>query len=82
MDRLVLAPIDYSILLTYTLFVLGIGWILKEKTKTSEDFFHSGHGMPGWIAGLAVLSARWGLAGVLGWEGDLGRAGADGCYSP
>ena len=34
MDRLVLAPIDYSILLTYVLFVLGIGWLLKEKTKT------------------------------------------------
>ena len=66
MDRLVLSPIDYSILLTYTLFVLGIGWILKEKTKTSEDFFHSGHGVPAWIAGLAFLSANLGAQEVMG----------------
>ncbi|MBL8236096.1 MAG: sodium:solute symporter family protein [Bryobacterales bacterium] len=66
MGRLDLAPIDYSILLTYTLFVLGIGWILKEKTKTSDDFFHSGHGVPAWIAGLAFLSANLGAQEVMG----------------
>jgi SSS family solute:Na+ symporter len=66
MERLVLAPIDYSILLTYTLFVLGIGWLLKEKTRTSEDFFHSGHGVPAWIAGLAFLSANLGAQEVMG----------------
>lgn len=66
MDRLVLAPIDYSILLTYTLFVLGIGWLLKEKTKTSDDFFHSGRGVPAWIAGLAFLSANLGAQEVMG----------------
>ena len=66
MGRLLLAPIDYSILLTYTLFVLGIGWLLKEKTKTSEDFFHSGHGVPAWIAGLAFLSANLGAQEVMG----------------
>ncbi|MBI2684852.1 MAG: sodium:solute symporter family protein [Acidobacteria bacterium] len=66
MGRLVLAPIDYSILLTYTVFVLGIGWLLKEKTKTSEDFFHSGHGVPAWIAGLAFLSANLGAQEVMG----------------
>lgn len=66
MDRLVLAPIDYSILLTYTLFVLGIGWFLKEHTRTSEDFFHSGRGIPAWIAGLAFLSANLGAQEVMG----------------
>ena len=66
MERLNLAPIDYSILLTYTLFVLGIGWLLKAKTKTSEDFFHSGHGVPAWIAGLAFLSANLGAQEVMG----------------
>jgi SSS family solute:Na+ symporter len=66
MGRLLLAPIDYSILLTYTVFVLGIGWLLKEKTKTSEDFFHSGHGVPAWIAGLAFLSANLGAQEVMG----------------
>ena len=59
MGRLVLAPIDYSILLTYTLFVLGIGWLLKEKTKTSEDFFHSGHGIPAYIIGSRNTLPRW-----------------------
>lgn len=66
MERLALAPIDYSILLTYTLFVLGIGLLLKKQTKTSADFLESGRGVPAWIAGLAFLSANLGAQEVMG----------------
>jgi solute:Na+ symporter, SSS family len=66
MERLALAPIDYSILLTYTLFVLGIGLLLKKQTKTSADFFESSRGVPAWIAGLAFLSANLGAQEVMG----------------
>ena len=66
MDSIHLMPIDYVILAVYFLFVLGIGWALRGRTKTSEDFFLSGRGIPAWVAGLAFLSANLGAQEVIG----------------
>ena len=66
MDSIRLMPIDYVILAVYFLFVLGIGWALRGRTKTSEDFFLSGRGIPAWVAGLAFLSANLGAQEVIG----------------
>ncbi len=49
-----LGYIDYTILIVYTLFVLGIGFALKRYMKTSTDFFLSGRSIPAWIAALGV----------------------------
>ena len=43
-----LGYIDYTILIVYTLFVLGIGIALKRFMKTSTDFFLSGRSIPAW----------------------------------
>src|SRR6266571_1186676 len=66
MDSIRLMPIDYVILIVYFAFVLGIGWVLKRQTKTSEDFFLSGRSIPAWVAGLAFLSANLGAQEVIG----------------
>ena len=58
--------IDYAILAVYGLFVLGIGFALKKSVKNSEDFFISGRRIPGWITGLAFLSANLGALEVMG----------------
>jgi SSS family solute:Na+ symporter len=58
--------IDYIIIITYFLFVVGVGYVLKSKAKTSEDFFLSGRSIPAWITGLAFLSANMGALEVLG----------------
>ena len=55
-----LGPIDYVILIVYTLFVLGIGFALKRYMKTSTDFFLSGRSIPAWITALAFVSANLG----------------------
>src|SRR5712691_303107 len=65
MDSIRLMPIDYVILTVYFAFVLGIGWVLKRQTKTSEDFFLSGRSIPAWVAGLAFLSANLGAQEVI-----------------
>lgn len=52
--------VDYTIIVIYISFVLGIGFSLR-KYKTSTDFFLSGRSIPAWITGLAFLSAN--LAG-------------------
>jgi SSS family solute:Na+ symporter len=58
--------IDYMFVLIYFLFVIGIGWLLKSKAKTGEDFFLSGRSIPSWITSLAFLSANLGALEVLG----------------
>src|SRR6266487_2939233 len=65
-DSIRLLPIDYVILTVYFAFVLGIGWVLKRQTRTSEDFFLSGRSIPAWVAGLAFLSANLGAQEVIG----------------
>lgn len=58
--------IDYAVLVIYSAFVLGIGFALKRNVKNSEDFFISGRRIPGWITGLAFLSANLGALEVMG----------------
>ena len=61
-----LTSIDWLIMTTYFVFVLGIGWILKRYTKTSTDFFLAGRAIPAWVCGLAFLSANLGAQEVIG----------------
>lgn len=61
-----LAWIDYSIIIIYFAFVLGIGFALKRYMKTSADFLLSGRSIPAWVAGLAFISANLGAQEVIG----------------
>jgi SSS family solute:Na+ symporter len=61
-----LAPVDYLILSLYFAFVLGIGWIVKRKVSTSEDFLTSGRSVPVWITSLAFVAANLGAQEVIG----------------
>jgi SSS family solute:Na+ symporter len=58
--------IDYTIMLIYVGFVVGIGFALKRYMKTSADFFLSGRSIPAWVAGLAFLSANLGALELVG----------------
>jgi len=61
-----LGLIDYSILIIYFLFVIGIGFALKRYMKGSTDFFLSGRSIPAWVTGLAFISANLGAQEVIG----------------
>ena len=61
-----LASVDWAILALYFAFVLGIGVVLRRGVRTSDDFFLSGRAIPGWVAGLAFLSANLGAQEVIG----------------
>jgi len=67
-----LTYLDWSIMLVYFVFVLGIGVALKRYMKTSTDFFLSGRSIPAWITGLAFISANLGAQEVIG----MGASGA------
>jgi SSS family solute:Na+ symporter len=71
-EHIQLGAIDYTILLIYFGFVLGIGWVLRRWVKSGEDFFLSGRSIPAWVAGLAFISANLGAQEVIG----MGASGA------
>ena len=58
--------VDYSIIGLYFLFVIGIGFLLKKRVKTADDFLMSGRNIPLWITSLAFISANLGAQEVLG----------------
>jgi solute:Na+ symporter, SSS family len=58
--------IDYAIIVLYFLFVIGIGFLLKRRMKTSNDFLMSNRSIPLWITSLAFISANLGAQEVLG----------------
>src|SRR5205085_686918 len=61
-----LTAIDWTIMIVYFAFVLGIGLALKRYMRTSTDFFLAGRAIPAWVCGLAFISANLGAQEVIG----------------
>jgi SSS family solute:Na+ symporter len=59
--------VDLTIVVAYFVIVLGIGFYLKGRAKTGDDFFLAGREMTAWIAGLSFLSANLGSLELMGW---------------
>jgi SSS family solute:Na+ symporter len=62
-----LSPVDLVIIVFYFVLVLAIGFYLKGRANTGEDFFLAGREMTAWIAGLSFLSANLGSLELMGW---------------
>src|SRR5215469_7293409 len=62
-----LAPVDLVIIVFYFALVLAIGFYLKRRSNTGEDFFMAGREMTAWIAGLSFISANLGALELMGW---------------
>jgi SSS family solute:Na+ symporter len=66
MQPIQLQWIDYTILVAYVAFVIGIGWTLARYMKTSSDFLTSARSIPTWVTGLAFISANLGALELVG----------------
>jgi SSS family solute:Na+ symporter len=66
MQPIQLQWIDYTILIAYVAFVIGIGWMLARYMKTSSDFLTSARSIPTWVTGLAFISANLGALELVG----------------
>ncbi len=64
--RLNMDGLDYALLATYFVVVLGIGLAARRSVRTSLDFFLSGRSMPAWVTGLAFVAANLGATEILG----------------
>ena len=70
-----LSSIDVVIVVFYFALVLSIGWYLKGRANTGEDFFMAGREMTAWVAGLSFLSANLGALELMGWAGSAYQYG-------
>src|SRR5437870_2357336 len=70
-----LSLVDYIIVAFYFVLVLAIGWYLKGRANTGEDFFMAGREMTAWVAGLSFLSANLGALELMGWAGSAYQYG-------
>jgi SSS family solute:Na+ symporter len=70
-----LSPVDVVIVVFYFALVLTIGWYLKGRANTGEDFFMAGREMTAWVAGLSFLSANLGALELMGWAGSAYQYG-------
>ena len=61
-----LSALDVALIAIYFTFVIGIGFALRRLIQTSTDFFLSGRSLPGWITGIAFISANLGAIEILG----------------
>jgi SSS family solute:Na+ symporter len=59
--------IDLLIIIIYFVVVLGIGFFLRHRTRTSADFFLAGRSCSAWVAGLSFIAANLGALELLGW---------------
>ena len=66
MQTIQLQWIDYTILIAYVAFVIGIGLALSRYMKTSADFLTSARSIPTWVTGLAFISANLGALELVG----------------
>lgn len=77
-----LSWLDMLIILIYFFAVLGIGFLLKERVDTSDDFFLAGREMTAWVAGISFLAANMGALELMGWAASAYEYGilAAHCY--
>src|SRR5271157_5696575 len=64
-----LARLDIVVIALYFGMVIWIGFYLKGRSNTSEEFFMAGRQMTAWIAGLSFVSANLGSLELMGWAG-------------
>src|SRR6476660_3626063 len=57
---------DYLVILVYFAFVITVGFVIKKKIKSSNDFLSSSRSIPLWITSLAFISANLGAQEVIG----------------
>jgi len=70
-----LSPLDIAVIAIYFVMVIWIGFYLKQKAHTSEEFFMAGREMTAWIAGLSFVAANLGSLELMGWAGSAYQYG-------
>lgn len=50
--------LDYAVLITYLLLMVGIGLYTAKNQSSTDDYFRGGQRIPGWAAGLSIYGTQ------------------------
>lgn len=57
---------DYFPIIVYFAFVVAVGFMMKRKASSSDEFLTGGRSLPAWVTGLAFVSANLGAVEIMG----------------
>lgn len=57
---------DYFPIVVYFAFVVAVGFMMKRKASSSDEFLTGGRSLPAWVTGLAFVSANLGAVEIMG----------------
>ncbi len=70
-----LSPFDFAIIASYFIVVLGVGFYLKGRIRTSSDFLLTDRSLSHWVTGIAFMSANLGSLEIMGHIGNGAKYG-------
>lgn len=73
--RLRLSNLDFTIIASYFVLVLGVGYYLKGRIRSSSDFLLTDRTLSHWITGIAFMSANLGSLEIMGHIGNGAKYG-------
>ena len=53
-------------IIVYFAFVVAVGFMMKRKASSSDEFLTGGRSLPAWVTGLAFVSANLGAVEIMG----------------
>ena len=57
---------DYIPIVIYFTFVVGVGFVMKARARSSNEFLTGGRSLPAWVTGIAFVSANLGAVEIMG----------------
>ena len=57
---------DYIPIVIYFTFVVGVGFVMKARARSSNEFLTGGRSLPAWVTGIAFESANLGAVEIMG----------------
>ena len=65
-----LHPVDWAIVAVYFIIILGLAWwVIKQKQKTSTDYFLAGRHLGWFIVGASIFASNIGSEHIVGLAG-------------
>ena len=61
-----IAPIDYTIIGFYLIFIIWLGFYFKKRQKTQEDYFLAGRSLTWPIIGFSLFASNMGSISLVG----------------
>jgi len=68
--------LDYLVIGGYFLAVLLIGYTLRRRMVSTEQFFLAGRALPAWVTGIAFVAANCGALEIMGMVSTAAKYGA------